>query len=224
MRQIEMHFLPDVFVRCEECQGKRFNEATLRVALQGQVDRRRARPDGRARRSSSSRRTRRSASPLKLLERRRPRLPPSRTALADALGRRGAAHQARPRALEARRPAGRSTSSTSRRRACISTTCASCSPCSTSSVDAGNSVVVIEHNLDVIKTADWVIDLGPEGGPDGGAIVACGTPEDVARVTASHTGRSLAPLLAKRSAPNAGRPRRSARPARPAGAADRTTR
>ena len=55
-------------------------------------------------------------------------------------------------------------------------------------VDAGNTVVVIEHNLDVIKTADWVIDLGPEGGPDGGRIVAQGTPEDVARVRGSHTG------------------------------------
>ncbi len=62
-------------------------------------------------------------------------------------------------------------------------------------VDAGNSVVVIEHNLDVIKCADWVIDLGPEGGAKGGAIVAEGTPEDVAKVSASHTGRFLAPLL-----------------------------
>jgi excinuclease ABC subunit A len=58
-------------------------------------------------------------------------------------------------------------------------------------VDAGNTVVVIEHNLDVIKTADWVIDLGPEGGEAGGHIVAQGTPEDVARVSASHTGRYL---------------------------------
>ncbi|HVY45625.1 MAG TPA: excinuclease ABC subunit UvrA, partial [Minicystis sp.] len=62
-------------------------------------------------------------------------------------------------------------------------------------VDAGNSVVVIEHNLDVVKCADWVIDLGPEGGAKGGAIVAEGTPEAVARVAASHTGRFLAPLL-----------------------------
>jgi excinuclease ABC subunit A len=57
-------------------------------------------------------------------------------------------------------------------------------------------VLVIEHNLDVIKTADWVIDLGPEGGPDGGLVVAAGTPEDVARVAGSHTGRFLGPLLA----------------------------
>ncbi len=62
-------------------------------------------------------------------------------------------------------------------------------------VEQGNTVVVIEHNLDVIKTADWIIDIGPEGGDGGGAIVAEGTPEEVAGVAASHTGRYLAPLL-----------------------------
>jgi excinuclease ABC subunit A len=57
--------------------------------------------------------------------------------------------------------------------------------------DAGNTVVVIEHNLDVIKTADWIVDLGPEGGDGGGRIVATGTPEQVAANPASHTGRYL---------------------------------
>ena len=61
--------------------------------------------------------------------------------------------------------------------------------------DHGNTVVVIEHNLDVIKTADWVIDLGPEGGNGGGEIVAQGTPEDVATNKKSFTGKYLAPLL-----------------------------
>ena len=61
--------------------------------------------------------------------------------------------------------------------------------------DAGNTMVVIEHNLDVIKTADWVIDLGPEGGSGGGQIIAQGTPEEVAEVAASHTGRFLKPML-----------------------------
>jgi excinuclease ABC subunit A len=64
--------------------------------------------------------------------------------------------------------------------------------------DQGNSVVVIEHNLDVIKTADWLIDLGPEGGAGGGQIIATGTPEDVAANPASHTGRYLAPLFRSR--------------------------
>jgi excinuclease ABC subunit A len=59
----------------------------------------------------------------------------------------------------------------------------------------GNTIVVIEHNLDVIKTADWVIDLGPEGGSDGGNIVAAGTPEDVAKVGNSFTGQFLEKLL-----------------------------
>ncbi len=62
--------------------------------------------------------------------------------------------------------------------------------------DQGNTVVVIEHNLDVIKTADWIVDLGPEGGSGGGRIIASGTPEDVARDKHSHTGRFLQPLLA----------------------------
>jgi len=73
--------------------------------------------------------------------------------------------------------------------------------------DDGNTIVVIEHNLDVIKTADWVVDLGPEGGHRGGVIIAQGTPEDVAANPASHTGRFLAPLLEKT-------PARSASPAR----------
>ncbi|MCA9637468.1 MAG: ATP-binding cassette domain-containing protein, partial [Myxococcales bacterium] len=62
-------------------------------------------------------------------------------------------------------------------------------------VDAGNTVLVIEHNLDVIKCADWLIDLGPEGGEGGGEVVAVGTPEQVAKVKRSHTGAFLKPLL-----------------------------
>ncbi|MGB7587994.1 MAG: ATP-binding cassette domain-containing protein, partial [Solirubrobacterales bacterium] len=62
-------------------------------------------------------------------------------------------------------------------------------------VDAGNTVVVIEHNLDVIKTADWLIDLGPEGGEEGGEVVATGAPEEVAGVEGSYTGRFLAALV-----------------------------
>jgi excinuclease ABC subunit A len=65
-------------------------------------------------------------------------------------------------------------------------------------VDQGNTVVVIEHNLEVIKTADWVIDMGPEGGDGGGMVVAEGTPEDIAKVGASHTGRFLKEVLARR--------------------------
>ena len=65
-------------------------------------------------------------------------------------------------------------------------------------VDQGNTVLVIEHNLDVIKTADWLIDMGPEGGNGGGEVVAVGTPEQVARVERSHTGKFLAEIFKKR--------------------------
>ena len=61
--------------------------------------------------------------------------------------------------------------------------------------DHGNTVVVIEHNLDVIKTADWIVDLGPEGGNGGGEIIAVGTPEDVVKVKGSHTAHFLKALL-----------------------------
>jgi excinuclease ABC subunit A len=65
-------------------------------------------------------------------------------------------------------------------------------------VSTGNTVLVIEHNLDVIKTADWIIDLGPEGGDAGGELVAVGPPEEIARHATSHTGRFLAPVLGVR--------------------------
>ena len=61
--------------------------------------------------------------------------------------------------------------------------------------DQGNTIVVIEHNLDVVKTADWIIDLGPEGGSDGGNIVASGTPEDITKVDKSFTGQFLNKML-----------------------------
>ena len=64
-------------------------------------------------------------------------------------------------------------------------------------VDKGNTVIVIEHNLDVVKTADWVIDLGPEGGVNGGTIIGCGTPEELSKVNGSYTGQFLKPILKK---------------------------
>jgi excinuclease ABC subunit A len=64
-------------------------------------------------------------------------------------------------------------------------------------VDQGNTVLVIEHNLDVIKTADWIIDLGPEGGTRGGTVIVEGTPEEVAACGHSYTGQFLAPMLSR---------------------------
>src|ERR1051326_7318434 len=87
-------------------------------------------------------------------------------------------------------------------------------------VDHGNTVVVIEHNLDVLKTADWLIDLGPEGGEKGGYVIATGTPEDLSANPASSTGQFLKPVLSRAGKKRAGdrsngsvRPRRAARQA-----------
>ncbi|MEP7013739.1 MAG: ATP-binding cassette domain-containing protein, partial [Acidobacteriota bacterium] len=78
-------------------------------------------------------------------------------------------------------------------------------------VDLGNTVIVIEHNLDVIKVADWVIDLGPEGGEKGGRILAAGTPEQVAEVEESFTGRYLKPLLGRTAPVAAPKKKRAAK-------------
>ncbi len=90
-------------------------------------------------------------------------------------------------------------------------------------VDKGNTVIVIEHNLDVIKNADWIIDMGPEGGNGGGMVIAEGTPEQVAQVEDSHTGRFLAPVLA-RSARTVSRPTGSRATKKTAAASAATTR
>jgi excinuclease ABC subunit A len=92
-------------------------------------------------------------------------------------------------------------------------------------VDKGNTVIVIEHNLDVIKTADWVVDMGPEGGYGGGTVVAEGTPEEVAAVPASHTGKFLREVLGDRfsDATPARRTTRKKAPAKKAAAARKST-
>ena len=80
-------------------------------------------------------------------------------------------------------------------------TSSSCCACCCRLRDEGNTIVVIEHNLDVIKTADWIVDLGPEGGAGGGAVVATGTPEQVVDVAGSHTAQYLRRVLRAREAP-----------------------
>jgi excinuclease ABC subunit A len=91
-------------------------------------------------------------------------------------------------------------------------------------VDKGNTVLVIEHNLDVIKTADWLIDMGPDGGSRGGTVVAEGTPEEVAAVEESHTGAFLKPILDGCGAEQPGTPRRAKAAAATTAAARKTSR
>ena len=194
-----MHFLPDVYVTCEVCRGKRYNEATLRVKWKDRsiadvletVGRRRARavraPPRAARHPADARR-------------RRPRLHRARPVGDDAVGRRGAAHQAVARARQARHRPHASTCSTSRPPACTSRTCASCSRCSAAWSTPATPCWSSSTTSTSSRRADYVIDLGPEGGARGGEVVAAGTPEEVARVAGSYTGQFLAPLLGIRRA------------------------
>ena len=165
-----------------------------RRPLQGQEHRRRARHAGRGGAGVLRSTSRRSAGGWR-------RSTPSGSATSGSASRRRRCRAARRSASSSRpscrrsRPGGRCTSSTSRRRACTSPTSSGCWRSCTGSSTQGNSVVVIEHNLDVIKTADRIIDMGPEGGEEGGTLVAPGTPEEVAGTPGSHTGGFLAELV-----------------------------
>jgi excinuclease ABC subunit A len=197
VRQIEMHFLPDVYVTCEDCRGRRFNEATLAVLYKGKsiadvleltiaeaLELFAAHPKIRG--------------PLELLTdvgldylhlgQPSPTLSggeAQRIKLARELARRGTG---RTLYILDEPTTGLHFDDVRKLLEVVQRL-----------VEAGNTAVVIEHNLDVIKSADWVIDLGPEGGPDGGRVIAQGTPEQVARVKESHTGQHLRAALAHRA-------------------------
>jgi len=195
VRKIEMHFLADVFVRCEECQGKRFNEATLEVKYKGlsiadvlELTVFEAMTVFKVHKKIFG--------PLELLSRvgldylhlgqPSPTLSggeAQRIKLARELSKRASG---RTMYILDEPTTGLHFEDVRKLLVVLDEL-----------VDAGNSVVVIEHNLDVIKRADWIIDLGPEGGPDGGLLIAQGTPEQVRKVAASHTGRYLKNLLKK---------------------------
>ena len=198
VRQVEMHFLPDVYVTCEVCRGKRYNEATLRVKWKD--------------RSIADVLETSVTDALGLFEHHRVLRGILQT-LSDvglgyiALGQSattlsgGEAQRIKLSRELAKRDTGRTfyildEPTTGLHfedvRKLLSVL--------DRLVAAGNTVLVIEHNLDVIKTADYVLDLGPEGGARGGEIVAAGTPEEVARVAGSYTGQFLAPLLGIRRA------------------------
>jgi excinuclease ABC subunit A len=193
VRQVEMHFLPDVYVTCEVCRGKRYNEATLRVTWKG--------------RSIAEVLETSVTEAQALFEHHRALRNILRT-LDDvglgyiALGQSattlsgGEAQRIKLSRELAKRDTGKTLYLLDEPttglhfedvRKLLSVL--------TRLRDAGNTVLVIEHNLDVIKTADYIIDLGPEGGARGGEVIAAGTPEEVARVPGSYTGQFLAPLL-----------------------------
>ena len=197
--KIEMHFLPDVYVTCEVCKGRRYNRETLEVRYKG--------------RSIADVLEMSVEEALAFFENIPPisgtcrRCPTSGWATSSSASRRRHCPAARRSASSSapsctsERPATRCTCWTSPPPACTSRTCGSCSAVLQQLVSTGNTVLVIEHNLDVIKTADWLIDLGPEGGDQGGRVVATGTPEAVAAEPASHTGRFLAEVLERPQLP-----------------------
>ena len=191
--KIEMHFLPDVYVQCDVCNGKRYNRETLEIAFKGKsiadvlamtveegVDFFKAVPAIRGRLETLQRvglgyiQVGQPATTLSGGEAQRVKLAKelSRRATGKTLyildePTTGLHFEDVKKLLEVLHAI----------------------------VEQGNTVLVIEHNLEVIKTADWIVDLGPEGGDKGGGIVAAGTPEDVAKVAESHTGAYLATYL-----------------------------
>ena len=191
--QIEMQFLPDVYVPCETCRGKRYNREALDVTWKGMTiaDVLELQVDDALERFEAIPAIRNRLKTLSEVGLGYLRLGQPATTLSG-----GEAQRIKLATELARRSTGRTAyildePTTGLHFADVERLLEVLHRL----VDGGNSVIVIEHNLDVIKTADWVIDLGPDGGDRGGALIAEGTPEHVAKVKASHTGRYLALAL-----------------------------
>ena len=195
--RIEMHFLPDVYVTCDVCKGKRYNRETLEILFRGKsiadvldmtveeaLEFFKAVP--------------RVREPLKLLHRvglDYIHVGQQATTLSG-----GEAQRVKLAKELSKRATGRTLYILDEPTTGLHFhDVAKLLDVLHELVETGNTVVVIEHNLEVIKTADWIIDLGPEGGDGGGEIVAAGTPDDIARVAASYTGAFLKPVLARRA-------------------------
>ncbi len=195
--KIEMHFLPDVYVTCETCKGKRYNRETLEVHFKGKsiADVLDMTVEDAEQFFSAVPAIREKMTTLMQVGLGYIKVGQQATTLSG-----GEAQRVKLSKELARRSTGRTLyildepttglhfEDTRKLLEVLHEL-----------VEQGNSVVVIEHNLDVIKTADHIIDIGPEGGDGGGSIVATGTPEQIARVAASHTGHYLAAILAARS-------------------------
>jgi excinuclease ABC subunit A len=193
VKRIEMHFLPDVFVPCETCGGKRYNRETLEIRYRGRtisevldmtVEDARDFFEAHGRVARMLRclvdvglgymQLGQASTTMSGGE-------AQRVKLASELGQAAGSHTL----YILDEPTTGLHFDDVRRLLSVLARLA----------EAGHTLVVIEHNLDVIKCADWIVDLGPEGGENGGTLVASGTPEDVARNPASHTGRYLARML-----------------------------
>ena len=192
--QIEMQFLPDVYVPCETCGGKRYNREALEVTWKGMTiaDVLDLQVDDALERFAAVPAIRNRLQTLSEVGLGYLRLGQPATTLSG-----GEAQRIKLATELARRSTGRTIyildePTTGLHFADVDRLLHVLHRL----VDAGNSVIVIEHNLDVIKTADWVIDLGPDGGDRGGEVLAAGTPESVAKVKGSHTGRYLRLALA----------------------------
>ncbi len=195
--KIEMHFLPDVFVPCEVCKGKRFNRETLEVRFRGLsiADVLDLTVEDACTFFENQPRAFQKLDTLRDVGLGYVHLGQSATTLSG-----GEAQRIKLATELSKRDTGRTiyildepTTGLHFEDVRVLLTVLH------RLVDRGNTVLVIEHNLDVIKTADWIVDLGPDGGKRGGQIVAAGTPEDVANVAASHTGHYLKPMLQKSS-------------------------
>ncbi|HEY2066838.1 MAG TPA: excinuclease ABC subunit UvrA [Gemmatimonadaceae bacterium] len=191
--KIEMHFLPDVYVPCEVCKGKRYNRETLEVRFRGQsiADVLEMTVEDALAFFENQPRVRQKLETLNDVGLGYIHLGQSATTLSG-----GEAQRIKLATELSKRDTGRTfyildEPTTGLHFEDVRVLLHVLHRL----VDRGNTVLVIEHNLDVVKTADWVIDLGPEGGTRGGTIVAAGTPEDVARVEASHTGQYLKAML-----------------------------
>jgi excinuclease ABC subunit A len=194
--KIEMHFLPDVYVTCDVCHGKRYNRETLEVQFKGKsiADVLEMTVEEGVEFFAAVPAVRDKLETLKRVGLGYIKIGQQATTL---VGRRGAARQAAKEL--SRRATGRTLYILDEPTTGLHFhDVAKLLDVLHELVDAGNTVSVIEHNLEVIKTADWIIDLGPEGGDGGGEIVAEGTPEQIVEEPRSYTGHFLRELLERR--------------------------
>ena len=196
MKKIEMHFLPDVYVPCDVCRGRRYNRETLEVTWQGKniSDVLEMTVEEALRFFENHPQILRKLETLYDVGLGYMKLGQASTTLSG-----GEAQRVKLATELSRKATGKTIylldePTTGLHMADVDRLIQVLQRLT----DAGNTVLVIEHNLDVIKVADWIIDLGPEGGDEGGRIVAEGTPEKVSKVPESHTGQYLAKALGKK--------------------------